>query len=166
MTADKKPRFLEILLISLPVLIAAVQIYLSSTSNLTSWRGGGFGMYTEPHPLVSRFIWMEGVGRDSLVAVRLYPLDERLQARFVRRSGIKIALEHLKSVARESREFPAIANRKKMEAEWLWFLDHYGDDPTIQSLFPVSSLRLKVVEIWLSPDFHSLESRLISDREL
>ena len=166
MNAERKPKLLEILLISLPILIAVIQLYLSNASDLSTWKGGGFGMYTDPHPRVSRFVWMEGVGRDSVVAIRLYPLDERLKSRFVRPTGIKNAIEKLRFVTRESRYFPAKANLNSIRASWSEFIEEYGEDPTIAALFPRSGLRLKVVEVSLSPDFHSLESRLISDREL
>lgn len=35
-----------------------VQFYTHKTTGLISWKGGGFGMYTEPH-VINRSLWVE-----------------------------------------------------------------------------------------------------------
>lgn len=56
----------------LPLVIVARHTYLISTTSLTRWKGGGFGMYTEPHPVL-RSLW----AKDTLDKWRLiYPLKK------------------------------------------------------------------------------------------
>lgn len=49
------------------------QIYLHKTSPLLAWKGGGFGMYTEPHA-EDRGVWLRLKGADNAEAlVQLWP---------------------------------------------------------------------------------------------
>ena len=62
---------------TLIVINVGIQMYTHLTTPLTPWKGGGFGMYTEPHNF-SRSIWVElhgvdGDGNDAFAEVRLYP---------------------------------------------------------------------------------------------
>lgn len=58
MTTEKR----KILLFIMPIIcivIAGIQLYLSKTTALSLWKGGGFGMYTELHPNNARSIWLD-----------------------------------------------------------------------------------------------------------
>ncbi len=46
------------------VVVAAYQIYLSQTDDLTQWKGGGYGMYTTIHPTYNKITF-----NDSLVHI-------------------------------------------------------------------------------------------------
>lgn len=62
----------------LAVLVAAnvlVQLYTHKTTALTAWKGGGFGMYTEPHA-EDRSVWIQLVGADSTANIRLWPASK------------------------------------------------------------------------------------------
>ena len=87
------------------------QIYTHLTTPLTPWKGGGFGMYTEPHNH-SRSVWVElhGVdanGEAAFAEVRLYPklpLMDEWQAS-VSRKGAQ-ALQRLYTNTENMRFYP------------------------------------------------------------
>ena len=41
------------------ITIAGHQLYCSKYFNLSNWKGGGFGMYSEIHCFISRQLWVE-----------------------------------------------------------------------------------------------------------
>lgn len=59
-------------------LVALVQVVLSTSTTLSRWKGGGFGMYSEPHPYGSRCLWVELRDPSGATYLRLSPLDRRL----------------------------------------------------------------------------------------
>lgn len=61
-------------------LVALVQVVLSTSTTFSKWKGGGFGMYTEPHPLSSRCLWVKLRDPSGATYVRLSPLDRRLDS--------------------------------------------------------------------------------------
>jgi hypothetical protein len=162
----KHPRLLEGLLILALVLVATVQVFLSNTSNLTTWRGGGFGMYTDPHPHLGRPVWLQGEHDGSARAVRLAPLDERLQAGCRRNTALRRDMHDLLRVGSRSQGFPAAADLCWARGQLLGFLKKHGTDPGITALFPTSDLRMTVLEIGITPDYQRLGSRVLSDRDL
>lgn len=54
-----KFRFLALIVPIICLTIAGIQLYLSKTSALSLWKGGGFGMYTELHPNNTRSLWLD-----------------------------------------------------------------------------------------------------------
>ena len=60
--------------------VALVQVVLSSSANLSRWKGGGFGMYSEPHPYSSRSLWIKLRHPIGTTYLRLSPLDPRLDS--------------------------------------------------------------------------------------
>nr|WP_323776592.1 hypothetical protein [Amylibacter sp.] len=59
----------------LAVLVAVnvpFQVYLHKTTPLLAWKGGGFGMYTEPHA-EDRAVWLHLEGKDGTAFVQLWP---------------------------------------------------------------------------------------------
>jgi hypothetical protein len=164
--SGKAPRLLEGGLILALVLVALAQLYLSNQMDLTTWRGGGFGMYTEPHPHQGRLVWLDGRNQETAMSVRLSPLDERLSTGIRRDTQLKRDLLKLKWVGWRSQGFPAAADLCWAREEIHTFMDKHGTDPTIAALFPTSDLRIKVMNLAIAPDFQTLESHLLSDREL
>ena len=54
----KNAKVLATLLVVLVVVNVGLQFYTHKTTALTPWKGGGFGMYTEPHA-DNRTVWLE-----------------------------------------------------------------------------------------------------------
>lgn len=71
------------LLISLLALIVAgnvlFQAYTHKTTPLLAWKGGGFGMYTEPHK-EDRSVWIMFTGANGKASVRLWPATAEFAA--------------------------------------------------------------------------------------
>ena len=59
--------------------VALLQITLSLSGGLTRWKGGGFGMYTEPHPSKRR-VWLTLTTDDGIHPVMLFPIAKPLLA--------------------------------------------------------------------------------------
>jgi hypothetical protein len=58
--------------------VALVQVVLATSTTLSRWKGGGFGMYSEPHPYDARCLWVELRDPSGATYFRLSPLDRRL----------------------------------------------------------------------------------------
>lgn len=63
------------LLVSLPILVAVAQLCFSNFSNLTRWKGGGFGMYTDIH-INHRSIWLKIELEDTTKYVKIQPVEK------------------------------------------------------------------------------------------
>ena len=66
--------FFKWLLISVPISVAVWQLYQSNFSNLTRWKGGGFGMYTDIH-INHRCIWIEITRADTVIELKIHPVE-------------------------------------------------------------------------------------------
>lgn len=55
-----------------------LQMYTHKTTALTAWKGGGFGMYTEPHG-EDRSVWLQVAGVDGIASIRLWPPTDAFQ---------------------------------------------------------------------------------------
>jgi hypothetical protein len=71
-------KWLGIALYAVPIFIASLQIFHSNFSDLTRWKGGGFGMYTEMYP-ENRSIWLVTQSTDSTLATKIYPISLQLR---------------------------------------------------------------------------------------
>jgi hypothetical protein len=72
---DWTGRNAKILIAGLSILVAAnvlIQAYTHKTTPLLAWKGGGFGMYTEPHA-EDRSVWLTFRGAEETATVRLWP---------------------------------------------------------------------------------------------
>ena len=49
-----------------------LQLFMHKTTPLTAWKGGGFGMYTEPHA-EARGVWLFLKGTNGTAQVQLWP---------------------------------------------------------------------------------------------
>lgn len=68
----KLPHFI---LYGAPLLVIVAQMCFSQFSTLNRWKGGGFGMYTSPHPQ-ERSILMEARSENGAVYKKVYPFSE------------------------------------------------------------------------------------------
>jgi hypothetical protein len=159
--AKRRRPSLELVVVLLPILVASIQIYFALTSDLTRWRGGGFGMYTDPHPHVNRTVWVEGSRAGSPAALRLYPLDERLQQKCMRFTRLRRDLSGLRRAARAVRNFPSLTGIAPVCSAVDEFLAEHGDQREIDELFPRDALRVRVVQGGISRDFRHYETRTI-----
>jgi hypothetical protein len=161
-----KLRLLEIVVIALPILVAAVQITLYKSSNLSSWRGGGFGMYSDPHPRASRSVFLSGVRETSRITVRIYPLDERLGFNDMRNTLFMRNLEALQRAARAHRNFPAGTLSAELRARLERVFKEHPAEPLVLSLFPVGSLQLVVTSVEIADDYRHMTTRVLAERKL
>lgn len=74
------------------IIVAGCQFYCSTYFNLSNWKGGGFGMYSEIHCFISRQVWFQldtgyvnlGSGAENykygmhLKKLRIFPTDAKL----------------------------------------------------------------------------------------
>lgn len=74
------------------IIVAGCQFYCSTYFNLSNWKGGGFGMYSEIHCFISRQVWFQSdsgyvnLGRGAenykygmhLKKLRIFPTDAKL----------------------------------------------------------------------------------------
>lgn len=157
---------LETLLLLIPLAVAAVQFHRSQYSDLTSWRGGGFGMYADSHPRHSRFVWVTGTLDGQRAAVRLYPPDDRIYDRNRRQTDLQISLRRLRDDAYESRDWPAGADLTDLSAAYRELLDYHGDEGPVAFLLPTANLELQIVEILISEDLRTLRCHGVARRPL
>ena len=157
---------LETLLLLIPLAVAAVQIHRSQNSDLTSWRGGGFGMYSDSHPRHSRFVWVTGTVNGKRTATRLYPPDDRIYDRNQRETSLQISLRNLRDDAYESRDWPAGADLTDLTEAYRQLLEHHGGEESVAWLLPTANLELQVVEILISEDLRALRCHEIARRPL
>ena len=157
---------LETLLLLIPLAVAAVQIHRSQFSDLTSWRGGGFGMYSDSHPRHSRFVWMTGTVNGNRTAARLYPPDDRIYDRNRRETDLQLSLRRLRDDAYESRDWPSGADLTDLTAAYRQLLENHGGEGSVAGLLPTANLQLQVVEILISEDLRTLHCHGVARRPL
>lgn len=72
---DWSGRNARLVITVLAVLVAGnvvLQAYTHKTTPLLAWKGGGFGMYTEPHA-EDRSVWLTFQGAEGTASVRVWP---------------------------------------------------------------------------------------------
>lgn len=86
--------------------VAGLQAVLASTTALSRWKGGGFGMYTDPHPYQSRVVWLvpRNDGAALHEALRLYPPAPAL-VELLDRTGSTSPAEIARELALEADRF-------------------------------------------------------------
>ena len=152
----------EALFFLIPISVACIQTYLTSATDLTRWRGGGFGMYSDPHPNQGRNVWLMGTREGRLAAVRLFPADERWDA--AEEKALREAVADLKREAMEFRDFPSLPRLDAIQSVVGDLLEEHGDRPRVAALVPDRDLRIEVIEIAISADWDSLQATRIAER--
>ncbi len=71
-TDSSTAKFLATSLVLVMVLNVLVQMIMVSTTPLSRWQGGGFGMYTDPHPY-SRTVSIRSLSGERLYTVGIAP---------------------------------------------------------------------------------------------
>ena len=156
------PKRLEVLLLVGVVAVAGLSLFRSQTSDLHRWKGGGFGMYTDPHP-TSRMMWLEGEIEGERTAFRIYPTDERMQTACMRDTELRRDLYNLADLARDIRNYPAGSDLSNIKAQARYVLKQHGDAPELGAIFPRTEVHFKVVELRISPDYGELDTRPITE---
>ena len=155
----------RLLLLGCAWFVALLQLYFVSAADLTRWRGGGFGMYSDPHPNLARRVWLVGQGQGRELAVRLWPLDERLKEAAEENWRFRESLERLQKVAGRARNFPSMRGTGTLRAQVDVFLKD-GNNPTLPDYFPRTDLRRVVVELKISNDWSTIDRKFIAEDPL
>ena len=102
----RNAKLLATMLICLIIANVIFQFFTHKTTALTAWKGGGFGMYTAPHP-DGRTVWLELQGLGGSVEIRVYPENEELRSWI---NGVSLqggaALRTITTQAKSLRHYP------------------------------------------------------------
>jgi hypothetical protein len=145
--------------------VAIVQIFLVQGSDLNRWKGGGFGMYSDPHSF-QRFVWVRGLGEGEERAIRVFPLDKRLRFTEPDDSRLRDALNRLSFAAQGFRYFPSGTRCERLTTALREFETGFAQDPRLAKLLPRNNLNVVVVEVVISGSYDSIEGKKIFDRPL
>ena len=159
-------RILEYSVILIPILVAVSQFFLYKNTNLTLWKGGGFGMYSDPHPAVSRHIWLTGESAGTKTYYRLLPLDERLDIRRIPSWKLRDSLYDLADHAWDMRNFPELVSRKDLSEAYACMLLAWTNAPTETAILPRASAKLILTELRITPDFKYVGLNPIYEHQL
>ena len=70
-------------ILALMVTIASIQVVMANNGLISRWKGGGFGMYTDPHPHANRQVWLHIQHPDGTMSfARLQPRSESSLSQF------------------------------------------------------------------------------------
>jgi hypothetical protein len=148
------------LLGALVILVAAHQFIRSHDHVLSAWKGGGFGMYTTPHPFAARATVLVIDGNP----LQLAPKNPSFEA-WVRTVAPSSAayLGRLHGLATRMRSYPdaAAANRLiALAARVTWDKSLFD---TLQDVGrqPAGSIRVVILEIARRPSVGQITSRIV-----
>jgi hypothetical protein len=161
----KHAKLLAVVLVVLVVANVCFQFYTHKTTALTPWKGGGFGMYTEPHA-DGRTVWLEMQGASSVVQMRVYPENEIIRAWI---DGVSLgggkALSTISNQAAGLRHFPneKKANELVQSAARIGWLDQItgGVKPKDGATFKPEDIRVIVYENLQDMNAAKLKRRLV-----
>lgn len=161
----KNVKLLAIALVVLIVANVCFQFYTHKTTALTPWKGGGFGMYTEPHA-DGRTVWLEMQGTGGVAQMRVYPENEGIRAWI---DGVSLrggaALSTISRQAAGLRHFPddRQANALIQSAARIGWLDQLtgGVKPKEGATFKPEDIRVIVYENMQDMQASKLKRRLI-----
>lgn len=161
---------LEYSVVGLPLVVAVLHLILVETTSQTRWKGGGFGMYADPHPNSHRAVWLSGRGKTgSEQSFSLDPLDDRVILRTVDARRRRRQLVRLHRLASNGKNYPELMELDALSDTLRELLADEGDDPdlrTIVGLLPISDVRLRVVEIQIDPRYQRLVANSIYEAPL
>ena len=154
---DRLGRFfppVRLLVYALMIVVGAVtlgQVVYSNQTTLTSWKGGGFGMYTDPHPN-NRIVWLVVESADAARQIRLIPFSDRL---FDERTRLDPAIEPVfreaELLANDMRTYPRdqLAGKLSHYLDALpWRVDDAGELSLIDGEpVAVKRYRIEVFEV-------------------
>jgi hypothetical protein len=149
------------MLYGVPLLVAGNQMLRSNLSDLTRWKGGGFGMYTEMYP-ENRSIWLVTESADSSLVVKIYPitLSERGKLDPYMREVYRQLRPEVRNLLHYPSGFNYNSKRMNTTRDLLW--DRHkkliGENPLV--------MRIEVQAVEFSLDDAKLESRLLVSKIL
>lgn len=149
----------------LPILIALLHLVMIQSSSQTRWKGGGFGMYADPHPNSYRVVWLVGESEDGEeAAFSLEPFDRRVNHRRIDAPSRRVALRVLHDVAEDGKNFPELINLGLINTQLRLLRATDSDDDELQrvlELLPRNDVRLRVSEISINEQYTALEAKPI-----
>ena len=163
--SPRRRLLLEYIVVSLPILIALLHLVMIQSSSQTRWKGGGFGMYADPHPNSYRVVWLVGESEDGEeAAFSLEPFDRRVNHRRIDAPSRRVALRVLHDVAEDSKNFPELINAELINTQLRLLRATASDDDELQrvlELLPRNDVRLRVSEISINEQYTALEAKPI-----
>mgnify|MGYP000395070035 CR=1 FL=1 len=143
-----------------------LQMYMHKTTPLTAWKGGGFGMYTEPHG-EDRSVWIEVEGQNGVGAIRLWPPTTEF-SQWVSTAGPsgQAYINALQRSAERLRFFPKSQQSKELiarAARVRWPNSLIGDViPSEGRVFAPTEIRLFVFENRYNLQAKKVERTIVS----
>ena len=142
---------LEYIVVGVPILVALLHLVMIQSSSQTRWKGGGFGMYADPHPNSYRVVWLVGEDEDGEdVAFSLDPFDDRVRYKRIDAPSRRVALRVLHDIAEDSKNFPERTNAGAIRAQLETLRATEDKDEELQrvlKLLPLAEVRMRVTEI-------------------
>lgn len=143
------------------------QFYTHKTTTLTSWKGGGFGMYTDPHSN-SRSIWLQVEGQEGMSQFIVYPRS-KLHSDWIEASDRRgrAGLRRVSTIAAKMRYYPRRENAEdliKAASRIAWTPGFVGDlTPKEGQYFKRADYRVLVYENYDDVQNAQIERRKIFD---
>lgn len=161
MTEEKSNLWISWALPAIVVVVALLQLVLVYNSSLSRWKGGGFGMYADPHPNSFRTFWLKGNRNGEEKAFRIYPIDNHVDWDKLDGTLAKSLIQSMRSKAKVARYYPATINLGRIQD----LLDELRQ-LNIEELdeldsFPLDDVELITHELWLTDDLSAIEAREI-----
>ena len=124
-------------------------------------------MYTEPHPINYRVAFLISI--DGSVNnnnwIRVYPLDQRLESIEFENDPYSKQIQRIHEIVRSRITFPSRIDEKSLINEIKQVqLNWQGQKEIIY--FPTDTVKLQVLEVGISPDYRSIISTVIYERQL
>ena len=158
-----KNKQLEILFLAFPIFVASLQVVFTKTNDLVSWRGGGFGMYSDPHAKTGRKIWVKGTRDGQVMAIRVYPIDERLNHNCMRNTLFSRDIDKIEDTAKYYRDFPSSIPLDPFKEYYLKFIEAYKDEELVKQYFPSGELTFEVYVEAIAPDLKHISTEKITN---
>jgi hypothetical protein len=164
--AVRRDRWLVVAVPLVLVLVAIAQLVAANTSTLTSWRGGGFGMFStaDAHdqrivratiegPEASLPLDLRSLRRDArvdrtFVTARAWPTARNLDALAAAVAAAPLALDHDGIVRHAGADLTAV------------------DDPVALGLEPDSTIRVRVWRVRFEPESDRVVPEELASREV
>ena len=166
----RNAKVFAVLLVALITANVCFQFYSHKTTALTPWKGGGFGMYTEPHA-DTRTVWLEMRSGEDLAQMRLYPENKGIA---VWQDGISLKggqfLKSITNKAAELRFYPRAQDANEiinLASRTAWLDDLTGGlQPQIGNAFLPSDMRIVVYENVQDMTAKTVKRRIVFETQM
>jgi hypothetical protein len=139
--------------------MAAIQFYFYAFGGLTSWKGGGFGMYSDPHPKDSRIIWLVGMRDGKQTAFRINPWDPKTNYDSIAQKPVADLLFQLETSGYYNRNFPDLMSFYISPFFISSLKEQIRDEPTLKH-FPIDNIEIQLYQIEIDKSYKYLEAKL------